>query len=273
MLEVLSYIDYQNFLNLIIEYGIKLIISIFIYFIGIFIINKLKHGITIITSKQKIDKTLKLFILSFINIVLRILLILSIIGYLGIQVTSFIAILGAASLAIGMALSGTLQNFAGGVMLLLFKPYKVDDYITIDNFSGTVSSIQIFNTILLSPDNKTLIIPNSKCSSSSIINYSTQYKRRVDFIFSISYNSSIDKAKEIIKKEFNKNKKLLKAEELVVIISNLGESSVDITVKSWTKTDDYWDFYFEMLEIIKKEFDKNNIIFPFPQREIKIISK
>lgn len=273
MQDMFSSIDANALIPLGIEYGTKIIVFIIAYIVGSWLISQAVKTLRTITKNQKVDETLSRFLLSFAGGVLKILLILSLVGYIGIEVTSFIAILGAASLAIGMALSGTLQNFAGGVMLLLFKPYKVGDFVELGGYSGNVKEIQIFNTILLTPDNKTVIIPNSECSSSSLVNYSTEEKRRVDFTFGIGYGDSINTAKSILKEEFEKHPHVLKNEDLTIVVSNLGASSVDITVRAWCQSEYYWDVYFDMTETIKKSFDEQGISFPFPQREVTLISQ
>lgn len=268
-----SSFDYTNLLPLGIEYGTKIVIFILAYLIGSWLIRRLLDTLESITQKRKVDITLSRFLLSFAGGVLKILLILSLIGYIGIEVTSFIAVLGAASLAIGMALSGTLQNFAGGIMLLLFKPYSVGDFIELGGFSGKVKEIQIFNTILVTADNKRVIIPNAECSASAMINYSAEGTRRVDFVFGIGYSDSIDDAKKILQNLFEENSLVLQKKEITIVVSHLGASSVDITVRVWAKSEDYWGVYFDMTEKVKKEFDKQGISFPFPQQEVTIINR
>lgn len=272
-MEVFSAFDFSALIPTVIKYGSLFVSAIVLYFLGSFAISKIVFALEKVIISQKFDETLSRFLLSFAGGVLRVMLIFSVIGYLGIEITSFIAIFGAASLAIGMALSGTLQNFAGGVMLLLFKPYKVGDFIEFAGFSGKVKEIQIFNTILLTSDNKTIIIPNSECSTSALINYSKEGTRRVDFVFGIGYNDDIDTAKKVLQEEFEKHPFVLDHEEIKIVISNLGASSVDISVRVWCESAHYWDVYFEMTETIKKAFDSKGISFPFPQQEVTLIQK
>ncbi len=224
-------------------------------------------------NKQRFDKTLTGFLTSIVANILKVLLILSLVTYIGIPTTSFVAILGAAGLAIGMALSGTLQNFAGGAMLLAFRPFKVGDYVELAGYAGTVSEIQIFNTILTTPDNKKIIIPNAECSSSSMVNFSALPQRRVDFIIGIGYDDSIDDAKAVLQKIADSDSRIINKNETLIAVSDLGASSVDIAFRVWVKGDDYWDVKFAFTETIKKEFDKNNISFPFPQQDIHLYNE
>ena len=189
---------------------------------------------------------------------------------LGIQMTSFIAILGAAGLAVGMALSGTLQNFAGGVMILIFKPFKAGDFIDAQGYQGTVSEIQIFNTILKTPDNKTVIIPNGGLSTGAMVNYSTEKLRRVDWTVGIGYGDDADKAKDVIMKMCNADDKILKDPEVFIAISALADSSVNFAVRAWVKAEDYWSVYFALNENIYKTFEKEGLNIPFPQMDVHV---
>jgi small conductance mechanosensitive channel len=277
MPEFLSFLNFNlnQYIPVFIEAGTKIIVSLFALYIGLKIIKKLVTFIreTLRKKDRNLDKTLVRFLLSIAELVSKIVLILSIVQYLGVPTTSFVALLGTAGLAIGMALSGTLQNFAGGAMLLALRPFKVGDYVEVGGHSGTVESIQIFNTILLTVDNKKIILPNAECANGSMINYSSTGTRRVDFVFGIGYADDIDKAKATIQKIIDENQKIIKREETLIVVSNLGESSVDITVRVWTKSADYWDVFFEMTETVKKTFDAENISFPFPQRDVHIINE
>jgi small conductance mechanosensitive channel len=198
---------------------------------------------------------------------------ISALGMLGIEMTSFIAILGAAALAVGMALSGTLQNFAGGVMILLFKPFKVGDVIDAQGYVGTVQQIQIFVTILTTPDNKTILIPNGPLSNGSMVNFSTQERRRVDMTFGIGYGDDLDKAYEVLKRLINADERILRDPEPFMALSELADSSVNITVRLWVNASDYWAVYFRMNEEVYKSFDKEGISIPYPQRDIHIYNE
>lgn len=252
------------------QYGKMLIVAIVMLVVGFWIIKKAVKGIKKIMSNKKVDNTLAPFIISLADIAMKTLLIVSTISYVGIPMTSFVAILGAAGLAIGMAFSGTLQNFAGGVIILVFKPFKVGDFIEAQGYSGTVKEIQIFTTILTTGDNKTIIIPNGGLSTGSLTNYSTQETRRIDLTFGIGYNDDIDKAYAAIKAVIDRNDKILKDPAPFMAVSNLGASSVDIVCRLWVDSSDYWAVNFYMNEFVKKEFDKQNISIPYPQQDIHI---
>lgn len=260
----------EDLIPTVLQYGKMLIVAIVMLVVGFWIIKKAVKGIKKIMSNKKIDNTLAPFIISLADIAMKTLLIVSTISYVGIPMTSFVAILGAAGLAIGMAFSGTLQNFAGGIIILVFKPFKVGDFIEAQGYSGTVKEIQIFTTILTTGDNKTIIIPNGGLSTGSLTNYSTQTARRVDFTFGIGYNDDIDKAYAAIKAVIDRNDKILKDPAPFMAVSNLGASSVDIVCRLWVDSADYWTVYFYMNEFVKKEFDAQNISIPYPQQDIHI---
>ena len=230
------------------NYGPKLIGAIAVWIIGSWIIKALVRAFNKTLEKRETEESLKPFLKGLVSSLLKILLIISVLSMLGVEMTSFIAILGAAGLAVGLALSGTLQNFAGGVMILLFKPFKVEDVIEAQGFLGKVSEIQIFNTILKTPDNKTIIIPNGGLATSSMINYSTEPKRRVDWTFGIGYGDDVDQAKKVIKELCEQDSRILKDPELFIAVSELGDSSVNFAVRAWVNAEDYWDVFFQMNE-------------------------
>ncbi len=259
--------------ELIITYGGQLILAILTLIIGFWIIAKITKGIKKVFVAKGFDETLQPFLVGILSYTLKILLVISVMTMIGVKMTSFIAILGAAGLAIGMALSGTLQNFAGGIMILILKPFKKGDYIEAQGYSGVVDEIQIFVTKLKSLDNKVIYIPNGGLSTSSLINYFQEPIRRVDFSFGISYQDDIDKAKSVIKEVVESYKKALQDPEPLIVIGGLGDSSVDITTRVWVNSDDYWDCYFYMNENVKKQFDKQGVSIPFPQRDVHIYNK
>ena len=269
----LSSIDITEYIPMIIAGSTKLLIFVLGLYFGFKAITKITKLLKTMLNKQRFDKTLTGFLTSIVANILKVLLILSLVTYIGIATTPFVAILGAAGLAIGMALSGTLQNFAGGAMLLAFRPFKVGDYVELAGYAGTVSEIQIFNTILTTPDNKKIIIPNAECSSSSMVNFSALPQRRVDFIIGIGYDDSIDDAKAVLQKIADSDSRIINKNETLIAVSDLGASSVDIAFRVWVKGDDYWDVKFAFTETIKKEFDKNNISFPFPQQDIHLYNE
>lgn len=212
-------------------------------------------------EKKNYDQTLQSFLLSLVGIALKVMLLISVIGMLGIQMTSFIAVLGAAGLAVGLALSGTLQNFAGGVMLLIFKPFKVGDYIEAQGFAGSVIEIQIFSTILNTPDKVRIIIPNGGLATNAITNYSAEPRRRVDFTFGIGYGDDIDKARNIILSVIGKDQRIIKYPEPFVAVHSLGDSSVNLATRVWANAADYWGIFFDMNEAVKKSLTNKAFLF------------
>lgn len=255
------------------EYGLKILGALVVLIVGLWIIKGIMKGIKRVFEKRNMDPSLRPFLTGIISALLKIMLVISVISMVGIQMTSFIAILGAAGLAVGMALSGTLQNFAGGVMILLFKPFKVGDYVSAQGYEGIIKEIQIFNTIMTTVDNKTIIIPNGGLSTGSMINYSTEPQRRVDFTFGIGYSDDIDKAREIILDVASKHDKVLKDPAPFVMVSELADSSVNFATRLWVNAADYWDVFFYMNETVKKEFDKNGVSIPFPQTDVHVYNQ
>jgi len=260
----------DQLLTMAMEYAPKLLLALVTLVIGLWIIKAITKGVRKVMDNRDMDATLKPFFISLLGIVLKIMLFISVVGMVGVQMTSFIAILAAAGLAIGMALSGTLQNFAGGIMILIFKPFKVGDVLEAQGYLGVVQEIQLFNTILLSLDNKTIIIPNGGLSTGSMVNYSTQPTRRVDMTFGIGYSDDIDKAKGILDGLIAGHDCVLKDPVHFIAVSELADSSVNFTVRAWVNAADYWTVFFYMQETVKKEFDKNNIGIPFPQRDVHV---
>jgi len=252
------------------EYGPKLIAAIAVWVIGVWVIRLLVSGLSKVMEKGKVDPSLKPFLCSISGIALKVMLGITVLGMLSIQMTSFVAILAAAGLAIGMALSGTLQNFAGGVMILLFKPFKVGDVIDAQGYVGSVKEIQIFNTILKTPDNKTIILPNGGLSSGSMVNYSTEEKRRVDWTIGVGYGDDLDKARAVIKKLCDNDQRILKDPEVVIAVAALADSSVNFTVRAWVKAPDYWGVFFDMNENVYKTFPKEGLNIPFPQMDVHL---
>ena len=260
--------------TMLVEYGPKVIGAIVVLFIGLRIISAVTKTATKLMTKKNMDASLAPFLSSLLNMTLKTLLVISVMGMLGIEMTSFIAILGAAGLAIGMALSGTMQNFAGGVMILIFKPFKVGDFIEANGQMGVVKEIQIFNTILTTVDNKKIIIPNGGLSNSTMTNFSAEPLRRVDFTFGIGYGDDIDKARKVMLGEISKFKQVLSSPaEPFIGVSELGDSSVNFAVRVWVKSEDYWDVFFGLNENVKKAFDANNISIPFPQTDVHIFQE
>lgn len=269
-LENLENISKQIY-DLIVVYGPKLIGAIITLIVGMWVISIIRSALRKRFEKRNVDPSLRGFLNSMIGIGLKIMLWVSVIGMMGVQMTSFIAILGAAGLAVGMALSGTLQNFAGGVMILAFKPFKVGDYIDAQGHAGSVSEIQIFNTILKTPDNKTIIIPNGGLSTGSMVNYSAEPKRRVDFVFGIAYGDNVDKAKDVLLKLIKNDSRIINdPAEPFIAVSELADSSVNLVVRVWADAANYWGIFFDMNEKVYKAFAEEGISIPFPQMDVHI---
>ena len=257
--------------ELIITYGIKFITAIVVLIVGLIVIKWIVKALVRLMKKSNVNESLIPFLKSMTNILLKVMLVISVMGMVGIQMTSFIAVLGAAGLAVGLSLQGTLQNFAGGVMILLFKPYEVGHFIEAQGYMGTVKEIQIFTTVLSTPDNRKVIIPNSPMATGSITNFSAMPTRRIDFSFGIGYSDDIDKAKDILLKMAQKDDRVLKDENPpAVMVDALGDSSVNLKLRVWVKSEDYWSLWCDTQEGVKKQFDAAGISIPFPQRDVHL---
>lgn len=264
---------YDRFTELTLTYGPKLIGAFIVLIIGLFVIKLLNRGFKRMLDRRKIDSSLKTFLGSLVDILLKTLLAISVLSTMGIQMTSFIAVLGAMGLAVGLALQGSLQNFAGGVLILLFKPYKIGDYIEAQGYSGTVKEIQIFKTVLTTVDNKTVIIPNGVLSTESMVNYSTEPLRRVDRTYSIGYGDSIKKGKEVLMKIIKENELVLnEPAPPFVEVNGLNDSSVDFVVRVWVKAENYWPVHFYMNEKVYNEFNAAGLNIPYPQMDVHLHS-
>jgi small conductance mechanosensitive channel len=256
--------------SFVVEYGPKLIGAVVTLLIGLWVIKRIVKAVEKAMSKRAIDPSLKPFLVSMTGTLLKVFLGISVLSMVGIEMTSFIAILGAAGLAIGMALSGTLQNFAGGVIILILKPFKVGDFIEAQGYSGTVSSIQVFSTVLKTPDNKTIIIPNGGLSTGSLINYSTEATRRVDWTFGIGYGDNIDQARKILNDILSADERIFKDPVPFIQVSALADSSVNLATRVWVKAPDYWGVYMETNEKVYNAFNKEGINIPFPQMDVHL---
>lgn len=260
----------NQFTNLALSYGPKLMAAVIVLIIGSWVVKAITKAIDKTMAKSKMDESLRPFLLGMANMLLKVMLVISVLGMLGIEMTSFVAVLGAAGLAVGMALSGTLQNFAGGVMILLFKPFKKGHYIEAQGYSGTVAEIQIFNTILKTPDNKTIIIPNGGLSTGSMVNYSAEKLRRVDWTVGVGYGDDLNKARAVLKGMCDADARILQEPEVFIGVAELADSSVNFAVRAWVKAEDYWGVYFDMNENIYNTFNKEGLNIPFPQMDVHI---
>ena len=263
----------------LVHFAISLAVAILVFYVGKFIIKKLYNFVVNILNKRQIDPSLGTFIMSLVRIVLYFILIVTVIGILGLETSSFLALFASAGVAIGMALSGTLQNFAGGVLILLLKPFKVGDYIEAQGFAGTVTSIEIFNTIICTSDNKSIIIPNGGLSTGTINNYSTQAYRRVEWKIGISYGESVETARGIILDLLSKDSRVLQEKPAdgpsvaapVVYLASLDDSAVTLTVRAWVASANYWSVFFDHNEEFYNVITaRPDLSFPFPQLDVHI---
>ena len=257
-------------LTFIINYGPKVVGALAALVIGLWVIGWVLKLVNRGMARAKVDESLKPFLKSLIGGLLKVMLAISIMTMLGIEMTSFIAILAAAGLAVGMALSGTLQNFAGGVMILLFKPFRTGDYIEAQGYSGVVNEIQIFITILTTPDNKTIILPNGPLSNGALINYSTQPTRRVDWVFGIGYGDDMKKAKEILTEIFAADTRVKRDPAIFIGLGEMADSSINLTVRVWVNAEDYWGVFFDTNEKVYNGFNTGGINIPFPQMDVHV---
>jgi small conductance mechanosensitive channel len=250
--------------------GINLLVATVIVVVGFWLVNRSKRVLKKIFEKRDIDAAVSLFLLDFFSFLFRMLVVITALYRLGIEMTSFVALLGGAGLAIGMAFSGALSNFAGGIIILVLRPYRIDDFVMSNGESGRVTNIQLFNTTLITRDNKSIIIPNSEIINKNIVNFTKQDKRRVDFNFGLSYGFDFDAAKKEIYDIVFANEKIYREPEPVIAIKELADSSVVINCFVWTDTENYWEVYFYLSESIYREMPKRGFTFPFPQLDVHL---
>lgn len=263
----------MDWIDLIIEIAKPLALAIITLLIGLAVIKLLVKVISSQINKSKLDESLKPFLVSIISISLKVILIISIIGILGIPTASFVAVLGSFGLALGLAFQGSLSNLAGGVLLLTMRPFKVGDYIDGGGYSGTVKAIQILYTELITPDNKMIYIPNGNLSNSGIVNYSVHDTRRVDFMFGVGYEVDNQHVLQTLERIVRKHPAILLDPEPFIRLSGHGDSAVEYTVRVWTKAEDYWDVHYDLMEEVKTTFDQEDISIPYPQMDIHEIKK
>jgi small conductance mechanosensitive channel len=272
--------DIQKYLNeapdLIVKYstehGVNIIIALLIFFIGKWFAKMVANLLQAGLRKQKIDDTIVSFMGNIIYSVMLAFVIIAALAQVGIQTTSLIAMLGAAGLAVGLALQGSLSNFASGVLLVSFRPCKVGDYIEAAGIAGTVEDISIFSTVLVTPDNKVITVPNSTIMNGSIVNYSAKTQRRIDLVIGISYDADVRQAKQVLQEIVKRESRVLAEPETKVALHALADSSVNFIVRPWVKTEDYWNVYFDLMEAIKIELDNKGIGIPYPQVDLHIKS-
>ncbi len=259
-----------DLIQMLVSYGGKFVAAMAFLIIGLYLINKLSDYVSERMEEREIEYTLQSFLKPLMKIALQVILIISIASMLGAEMTSFIAILGALSFAVGLAFQGSLANFAGGVLIIILKPFRVGDYIEAKGYAGTVKEIQIFYTILHTPDNRKIIIPNADLSNSSAVNYSANETRRVDMKFGVSYKDDIYKVKDILHRIAEDHPLILKDPDPMIVLGEHGDSAVIFYFRAWCLTADYWNLYFDLMEKVKLAFDRANINIPYPQMDVHL---
>ncbi|AZD04053.1 mechanosensitive ion channel family protein [Pseudomonas chlororaphis] len=262
----------QAWVPMIMEYGSRVLLAVITLAIGWWLINRLTHKVGKLLALRNADQALQGFISSLANIILKVLLIVSVASMIGVETTSFVAAIGAAGLAIGLALQGSLANFAGGVLILLFRPFRIGDVIEAQGISGTVDSIQIFHTVLRTGDNKTVIVPNGNLSNGIITNHNRQLTRKVIFDVGVNYEADLQKAREVLL-DLAKDERVLADPEPVAVVSMLGDSAITLSLRVWVKTADYWDVMFRFNELSRDRLKAAGIDIPFPQRVIRVVQE
>lgn len=257
-------------MEMVVEYAPKFIMALVTLILGLWVISLIMKGVRKAFEKRNVDPSLTPFLRTLIAITLKVMLFVSVIGMVGIEATSFIAILGAAGLAIGLSLQGTLQNFAGGVIILLLRPFRVGEVVDVKGYLGTVHEIQIFYTIIHTFDKRVVYVPNGALANADMINLSQQEDRRNEWVFGIAYGDDVDKAKEVLKRLTEADERILPEPEPFVAVHSLGDSSVNLVVRTWSKAPDLWPVYFDMNEKVYKEFAKEGLNIPFPQMDVHL---
>lgn len=268
--QITQFFQDKNWVEMIVPLLQQLGIALFIIVVGLWLAARISGVLDSVMQKRNLDAALRQFLFAITSTVLKFVVVLMALDQVGFDTTSLLALLGAAGLAVGLALKDSLSNFASGVMLILFKPFTIGHYIEAGGESGTVSSITVFNTLLTTPDNKEVIVPNSQIYSGSITNYSAKPTRRVDMVFGIGYDDDMKKARQIILDVLSKDDRILPEPEPTVAVGELADSSVNFLVRPWVKSADYWAVKWEITEAIKTEFDSNGISIPFPQRDVHV---
>ena len=251
-------------------YSLKIVAAVILFIIGRWVAKLIKNVIRKSMTKAKVDKSLIGFVGNITYVALMVIVIIAALNQLGIQTTSFIAIIGAAGLAVGLALQKSLSNFAAGVLMVIFHPFKVGDYIEGGGVAGTVEEMSIFTTVLKSPDNKVIIVPNAKITGDNIVNYSAEATRRLDLVFGVSYKDDLKKVKEVLNDILKNDNRILKDPAPTVAVLELSDSSVNFAVRPWVPTGEYWNLFFDLKEKIKERFDAENISIPFPQHDVHL---
>lgn len=259
--------------QMILHYGVKILVALAIFVIGRWVAKKVRGILSRLMAQKGVDVAVVNFVSSLCYILILVFVVIAALSHLGLETTSFVAVLGAAGLAVGLALQGSLSNFASGVLILLFKPFRVGDFVEVAGTSGSVDKIQVLTTELNTPDNKKVIVPNSAVMGGTITNYSANDTRRVDMVMGISYSDDIDKAKAVLEDIVNSDERILKDPAVTIAVVELADSSVNFAVRPWVNKADYWGVYFDVTEAVKKRFDQEGISIPFPQQEVYMYQK
>ncbi|HFQ4979737.1 TPA: small-conductance mechanosensitive channel MscS [Vibrio vulnificus] len=256
--------------DLLIQYGVNIISAIVILFIGNIIVKAVANSVSKVLNKKEMDKAVVEFIHGLVRYLLFVIVLIAALGRVGVETASVVAVIGAAGLAVGLALQGSLSNFAAGVLIVAFRPFKSGDYVEIGGVAGSVEAIQIFQTVLKTPDNKMVVVPNSGVIGGAITNYSRHATRRVDLMIGVSYKSDLKKTKQVIRETLEKDARILKDPDMTIGVVTLADSSVNFVVRPWCKTEDYWNVYFDSMQAIKEALDANGIEIPFPQMDVHL---
>ncbi|ENM5773470.1 small-conductance mechanosensitive channel MscS [Vibrio mimicus] len=256
--------------DLLIQYGVNIISAILILFVGNLIVKAVAGSVANVLKKKEMDKAVVEFIHGLVRYTLFIIVLIAALSRIGVQTASVVAVIGAAGLAVGLALQGSLSNFAAGVLIVAFRPFKSGDYVEIGGVAGSVDAIQIFQTVLKSPDNKMVVVPNSAVIGSAITNYSRHETRRVDMVIGVSYKSDLQKTKRVLRETLEKDPRILKDPDMTIGVLTLADSSINFVVRPWCKTSDYWAVYFDSMQAIKEALDANGIEIPFPQMDVHL---
>ncbi len=254
----------------LINYGLKLLIALVIVIVGRLAIKIIRNILKKMFTKMKVEETLSAFLINIVSGLLHAFLVIAVLGQIGVDTTSFVAIIGAAGLAVGFALQGSLASFAAGVLIILLKPFKLGDFITAGGESGTVTDISIFSTRLNTPDNKVVIVPNTDIMGGSITNYSRENQRRIDLVIGVGYDDDLRRVEEIFKQILDAEPRVLKDPAYTIGVLELGDNSVNFAVRPWVKTSDYWPTYFDLMKKIKLTLDANGVSIPYPQRDVHV---
>ncbi|RTZ14918.1 small-conductance mechanosensitive channel MscS [Vibrio aquaticus] len=256
--------------DLLVQYGVNVISAVLILFIGNIIVKAVANSVSKVLEKKKMDKAVVEFVHGLVRYLLFVIVLIAALGRLGVQTASVVAVIGAAGLAVGLALQGSLSNFAAGVLIVAFRPFKSGDYVEIGGVAGSVEAIQIFQTVLKTPDNKMVVVPNSGVIGGAITNYSRHDTRRVDLVIGVSYGADLKQTKKVIREALEKDERILKDPDIQIGVLALADSSVNFVVRPWCKTADYWDVYFDSTQAIKEALDEAGIEIPFPQMDVHL---